>query len=196
MTLADLFHAVNLAGVRLANVNGQLQLRGTTIPADVKAGAAEHKDTLLALLPALPEPTPAPPAEQLPLSLFVRNPSAENGAADPEAGELATPEPTPDVLAEALANWDRIVDRDAAVQPGEDLLAVWRQLQVGTASSRLGPFCRRKEHRCGWRFGTGPADVRCADCYPPARPELVKQWEWVPDAEGVAALLQLAESTE
>jgi hypothetical protein len=51
MTLAELFHAINLAGVRLANVAGRLELRGPAIPPAVRAGAAEHKEVLLSLLP-------------------------------------------------------------------------------------------------------------------------------------------------
>jgi len=63
MTLADLFNAVNLAGVRMASVNGRLELRGPAIPPDVAAGAAEHKAELLALLPASTGPEPAEPDE-------------------------------------------------------------------------------------------------------------------------------------
>jgi hypothetical protein len=56
MTLAELFNALNRAGVRLANVGGQLELRAPAIPGDVRAGAMEHKDALLALLPPIPAP--------------------------------------------------------------------------------------------------------------------------------------------
>jgi hypothetical protein len=53
MTLADFFLAVSGAGIRLANVGGQLQLRGpaSAITPEIRAGAAEHKAALLALLP-------------------------------------------------------------------------------------------------------------------------------------------------
>jgi hypothetical protein len=79
MTLADLFLAVNAAGVRLANVCGQLQLRGPAdaITAQIRAGAVEHKAALLALLP---------PA----------------GAA--EAGEVRSPEATADAVVHRPAN--------------------------------------------------------------------------------------------
>jgi hypothetical protein len=55
MTLPDLFHAVNLAGIRLANVDGQLLLRGHvgSVTPVIRAGAAEHKAELLALLPVI-----------------------------------------------------------------------------------------------------------------------------------------------
>jgi hypothetical protein len=55
MTLADFFLAVNAAGIRLANCGGQLQLRGpaTAITPAIRAGAAEHKAAVLALLPPL-----------------------------------------------------------------------------------------------------------------------------------------------
>jgi hypothetical protein len=54
MTLVELFSAVNGAGVSLANVDGQLQLRGPpgAITPDIRAGAEEHKQAILALLPA------------------------------------------------------------------------------------------------------------------------------------------------
>ncbi len=57
MTLADFFLAVNGAGIRLANVGGQLQLRGpaNAISPEIKAGAAEHKLAILAMLPPVPE---------------------------------------------------------------------------------------------------------------------------------------------
>jgi hypothetical protein len=58
MTLGDFFLAVNAAAIRLANVGGQLQLRGhaSAISPEIKAAAAEHRAALLALLPAtLPE---------------------------------------------------------------------------------------------------------------------------------------------
>jgi hypothetical protein len=53
MTLADFFLAVNGAGIRLANVGGQLQLRGpaSAISPEIRAGAVEHKAAVLALLP-------------------------------------------------------------------------------------------------------------------------------------------------
>jgi hypothetical protein len=62
MTLADFFLAVNEAGIRLAHVGGQLQLRGpaNAISPQIKEAAAENKETLLALLPPTPEPEPEP----------------------------------------------------------------------------------------------------------------------------------------
>lgn len=58
MNLADLFTAINSAGIRLVNNNGQLQLRGPegSIRPELATAAAEHKPTLLALLPPLPSP--------------------------------------------------------------------------------------------------------------------------------------------
>jgi hypothetical protein len=56
MTLADFFLAINAAGINSANVSGQLQLRGPTnaISLEIKAGAAEHKAAIIALLPPVP----------------------------------------------------------------------------------------------------------------------------------------------
>src|SRR5262245_43207385 len=56
MTLAELFLAVNAAGLSLANVGGRLDVRGPdhAITPDILTGAAEHKDAILALLPATP----------------------------------------------------------------------------------------------------------------------------------------------
>jgi hypothetical protein len=53
MTLPDFFTMINLAGIRLANLNGQLQIRGPAeaITPAIKAGAAEHKATILSMLP-------------------------------------------------------------------------------------------------------------------------------------------------
>jgi len=62
MTLAEFFLAVTNAGVRLANLRGQIQLRGRpdSITAEIRSGAAEHKEVLLALLPPTDD---APPEE-------------------------------------------------------------------------------------------------------------------------------------
>src|SRR4051794_23714282 len=58
MTLADFFLAVNRAGITLTNVSGQLQLRGPTdaISPEIRAGAAQHKETILAMMPPAAEP--------------------------------------------------------------------------------------------------------------------------------------------
>jgi hypothetical protein len=67
MNLAEFFHAINHAGVRLANSGGQLELRGpaSSITPDLRAAAAEHKATILALLPATQsEPTADPASPQ------------------------------------------------------------------------------------------------------------------------------------
>jgi len=55
MTLAELFSAVNIAGIGLANVGGKLQMCGPAgaITPEIRAGAGEHKETILALLPPL-----------------------------------------------------------------------------------------------------------------------------------------------
>ena len=122
MNLAELFHACNLAGIRLANVGGQLELRGLAIPCDVKAGAAEHKKTLLALLPPIPEPSPT-------LSSFVRSPLGDTDAEERLAiqaegcGQLPA-----DALPRAFVEWDKII-----------------------AEPAVGPFCRYASHRLGWR---------------------------------------------
>jgi hypothetical protein len=61
MTLADLFAAANAAGIRLAVVGEHLELRGPpdAITPEIRAGAAEHKATLLSLLASAPaEPSP------------------------------------------------------------------------------------------------------------------------------------------
>ena len=53
MTLAEFFMALNAASIRLASVNGQLQLRAASgvITPDLVTAAADHKSTLLAMLP-------------------------------------------------------------------------------------------------------------------------------------------------
>jgi hypothetical protein len=61
MNLADLFAAVNAAGIRLAAAGEHLELRGLpdAITPEIRAGAAEHKATLLSLLASAPaEPSP------------------------------------------------------------------------------------------------------------------------------------------
>lgn len=57
MNIADFFTAINLAGIRLTNLNGQLQLRGhaEAITPAIKAGAVEHKATILGMLPPVGE---------------------------------------------------------------------------------------------------------------------------------------------
>jgi hypothetical protein len=54
------------------------------------------------------------------------------------------------------------------------------------------PICTDPRHRLGWRFAPGVEGVRCATCHPPA--QLVQEWIWEPDAAGINALVQLAES--
>src|SRR5262245_3083980 len=53
MTLSDLFNHCNAQGIRLANVAGELKLRGSdgVITAEILDAAREHKPALLALLP-------------------------------------------------------------------------------------------------------------------------------------------------
>jgi len=91
MTLAELFHAVNLAGIRLANVGGRLQLRPAgAVTEAIRAAAAEHKAELLAIMPET--------------------------AADADAAELAAEraaiqwaDTLPRTATAALANaWDRL----------------------------------------------------------------------------------------
>jgi DNA polymerase I-like protein with 3'-5' exonuclease and polymerase domains len=54
MNLDELLRAVVAAGLRLANAGGRLQLRGPTgaVTAEIRAGVAEQKDLILAMLPA------------------------------------------------------------------------------------------------------------------------------------------------
>ena len=79
MTLADFFLAVNAAGIRLANVGGHLQQCGSAnaISPEIKEAAAEHKETLLALLPPAPSPelvaNEIPTAEPAPADLANRD---------------------------------------------------------------------------------------------------------------------------
>jgi hypothetical protein len=70
MTLAELLCSVNAAGIGLANVGGQLQLRGPpgAITPEIRAGAGEHKEALLELLPIQEQP-------------LVEGPNAEKPAA-------------------------------------------------------------------------------------------------------------------
>jgi hypothetical protein len=81
MTLADFFLAVNAAGIRLANVGGQLQLRGfaNAISPEIKEAAAEHKVAILALLP--PAPAPELEVNEIPI-------------AEPSAADLANRDET------------------------------------------------------------------------------------------------------
>jgi hypothetical protein len=57
MTLADFFTAINAAGIRLAAAGEHLELRGSpdAVTPDIRAGAAEHKAELLALLTSSPK---------------------------------------------------------------------------------------------------------------------------------------------
>ena len=69
MNIADLFTACNRAGVRVLAVDGQIELRGQNgaIPAEVLAGAAEHKTVLLGLLASTEEieiPDGPPPSAE------------------------------------------------------------------------------------------------------------------------------------
>src|SRR5262249_27892697 len=102
MTLAELFHAVNQAGVRLANVAGHLELRGAVIPPEVRAGTAEYKEVLLSLLP--PTPGPAAPAT-LPEADADAAELLEEHAAIREEGEGGV---SPEALAQALREWDEL----------------------------------------------------------------------------------------
>jgi hypothetical protein len=77
MTLADFFLAVNHASIRLANVGGQLQLRGPTnaITPEIQSGAAEHKAAILELLP----PAPNQDAAEIEIDEFPDGELAEPG---------------------------------------------------------------------------------------------------------------------
>ena len=99
MTLADFFLAVNGAGVRLANVGGQLQLRGpaNALTEEIRAGAAEHKAAILAVLPPAPEAGPG-------AGEAVR----ERAATVAEANGQITPEET----TRQCQEWDRMVLED------------------------------------------------------------------------------------
>jgi hypothetical protein len=121
MTLADLFLAVNAAGVRLSNVGGQLQLCGPAfaISPQIREAAAEHKDTILALLP----PAVEDDADLRELA-DERAATRWEGALTGEAGGAE--------LAAALQSWDAVVQRDGAQG--------WRQewlLEVGLLYLRM-----------------------------------------------------------
>src|SRR6516164_1060389 len=96
MTLTAFFLAVNAAGVRLVNVNGHLQLRGPdgSITPEIRAGAAEHKAAILAMLP--------PSA----LCDDAREQAEEHAAIKSADATGATG------LAAALAGWDETVRGD------------------------------------------------------------------------------------
>jgi hypothetical protein len=83
MTLTDFFQAVTAAGICLANVAGQLQLRGpaSAITPELKAGAAEHKEALLALLPS----TPGIEVEEVP-EVHSSDPAEPGRTDSPQAG--------------------------------------------------------------------------------------------------------------
>jgi hypothetical protein len=54
MTLVEFFTVLNSHAIRLANVDGRLELRGRHIHSEIVEGARLHKETLLALLPPQP----------------------------------------------------------------------------------------------------------------------------------------------
>ena len=118
--LADLFLAVNAAGVRFVNLNGQLQLRGPfgSISLNIKAGAAEHQAAILAMLASPTVDTDA------------REQAEERDAIDWE-GAL-THEAGGAVLTAALTAWDAIVQRDNA----QDWRLEW-QMEVGLLYLRM-----------------------------------------------------------
>lgn len=182
MNLAELFHACNLAGVRLANVGGRLELRGPSIPADVKAGAAEHKETLLTLLPPVPAPAMLRKNEESPfgapvdLSSFFRNPTTEPDAVQVEERTAIQAESegkvAADDLACALAEWEAIIAEPARVQG-------------------RGPFCPNAQHRLGWRSIHDA--VCCATCHPPPHAELVRELVLEPEQRVAEALVRLTD---
>lgn len=60
MTIAELFNACNAASIRLSNIDGKIELRGSCISNEIIAAVKEHKNELIGLLtPAL---TPTEPA--------------------------------------------------------------------------------------------------------------------------------------
>jgi hypothetical protein len=98
MTLADLFNALTAAGIRLAAAGEQLELRGSpdAITPEIRAGAAEHKAELLALL--------TPLSQALSLDRFDRQDDAGR-VAFPFGGNLAQTLATDDA-AQAIAAHD------------------------------------------------------------------------------------------
>jgi hypothetical protein len=99
MTLSDLFQAVNDAGIRLANVGRQLQLRGPSgriTPAIIDAAKA-HKAEILTLLPPVADDDAKELAQE-------RDAIQCEGSLTAEAGD--------EVLAAAVDGWDKIVRDD------------------------------------------------------------------------------------
>src|SRR5690242_3578998 len=84
MTLADLFTLLNTYAIRMAEVNGHLELRGPHVPPEVVEGVRTHKQTLLSLLAAQPT-TEAKDEEEVgarpsPLSCRVSTPAGVSHA--------------------------------------------------------------------------------------------------------------------
>lgn len=108
MILADLFHAMNAAGVRLTKSGDRVQIRtvGGAVTPEIIAGVKEHKQALLDVLPT---------ADDIADEADAR---AERMAIIAEANGMTTSEQ----LAEAVLEWDRV-----AVLPRIDPQTEWLQ---------------------------------------------------------------------
>jgi hypothetical protein len=140
MTVAELFHCVNLAGVRLVNIAGELRLRGPAgvITAEIRAGATEHKATLLSILPAAAES----------LRTVQDAEDEEERAAIQWEGNL-TGEAAAAAAAEACRMWEHEVSRgdseDNARSRGVHGKPVALVSSPGTHEEECKRFCRTLE---------------------------------------------------
>jgi hypothetical protein len=141
MVLTDLFHALNLAGVRLANVGGKLQLRPAgAVTAEIKTAALAHKAELLALLPPAPEVDEEGAAERQ---------AIQSGPATADAEALAFPFGWDDAEAEALVARAREArDRHAAdgqLESLERIDAAWEARDLAGLRLEVEEYLRKLE---------------------------------------------------
>src|SRR5262245_21593819 len=139
MTLSEFFHALNAAGVRLAASGGRLALcPAAAITPELRAGAAEHKPALLALL----NPTPCGGVAQV---------SGDESEAEVAAAERASiaAEGNGEVsgveAAKACEGWDLAVAEDGFRHDHD-----WR------------------DWRLEWLLEVGKLFLRTRDCRDPA----------------------------
>jgi hypothetical protein len=101
MTLTEFFQAVTAAGVRLANVCGQLQLQGPAgaITPELQAGAAEHKEAILALLPS----PPGIELEEVSVA-HSTDPAGPGRTESPQAGTPAQKQAPPEAIRSNMAS--------------------------------------------------------------------------------------------
>ncbi len=99
MTLLDLFHALNQAGVGIVQADGKIQLRpASAVTPALRDAVLEHKTTLLSLLPDSS-------------SMLTDELALERKAIESEP-TLAGPATAP-LLARAVAEWDLVLAEDA-----------------------------------------------------------------------------------